>query len=446
MATRKSARQPGKSAKSKKPASRVGAGAKAGPAAAEADEPPIRIAIVGGGCAGLAAAWQLSQAAGIRSARLRKELAPGRQGRVGPRPGRPHPRPRPARLARLLRERVPDDARVLCGGRATEVGARRDRRRATRARLLRGRVLPRAAHRRGRPERRGGVGRMERPSCRLRRGFPATRSIPETNPFTLANYLLRCVDLLKTLMLSVIGPPKEDVPGRPRPERRSGHRRGDRPGLFVRPDPRLRELLIQRIARSVRDGTLTVAAARAPGRHDHRDACCRTSITRRRSSAPRSNLMQALAGQARKELRDFVAIDQKLRWKTEIIDIVMTIAVGLYRDRVLFERARGWMRSTTWTTANGCCKHGATKTAVNSRSSPASTTSCSPTRTATEAAPARCGGRAARRAAHVLHLSRRDVLAHALRDGRCGVRPALQGDAAAGRRRPGTRAAERCLP
>src|SRR5262249_25683583 len=77
------------------------------------------------------------------------------------------------------------------------------------------------------------------------------------------------------------------------------------------------------------------------------------------------NLMQALAGQARKQLRDFVAIDQKLRWKTEIIDIVMTIAVGLYRDRVLFEDKgldaindmdyREWLK-----------KHGATNSALES--------------------------------------------------------------------------------
>ena len=48
--------------------------------------------------------------------------------------------------------------------------------------------------------------------------------------------------------------------------------------------------------------------------------------------------LNALAPGAQRAARDFVAIDQTLRRKTEIIDIVMTIAVGLYRDRVLFER------------------------------------------------------------------------------------------------------------
>jgi uncharacterized protein with NAD-binding domain and iron-sulfur cluster len=39
----------------------------------------------------------------------------------------------------------------------------------------------------------------------------------QSNPFTLANYLLRCFNLLKTLLLSVIGTPKDDVPGELRP-------------------------------------------------------------------------------------------------------------------------------------------------------------------------------------------------------------------------------------
>ena len=68
------------------------------------------------------------------------------------------------------------------------------------------------------------------------------------------------------------------------------------------------------------------------------------------------NLMEAVAGQARKQLRDLVESTRRSAWKTEIIDIVMTIAVGLYRDRVLFDDSgldaindfdyREWLRST----------------------------------------------------------------------------------------------------
>ncbi len=53
------------------------------------------------------------------------------------------------------------------------------------------------------------------------KGLPGDPLDAATNPFTLANYLLRAVDLLKTLILSEIGPPADDVPGKPRPDLRS---------------------------------------------------------------------------------------------------------------------------------------------------------------------------------------------------------------------------------
>jgi hypothetical protein len=78
------------------------------------------------------------------------------------------------------------------------------------------------------------------------------------------------------------------------------------------------------------------------------------------------NVLRAIATQTRKQLRDVVAIDEELRWKTEIIDIVMTIAVGLYRDRVLLGDLgldalndvdyREWLR-----------RHGATNSSLESR-------------------------------------------------------------------------------
>jgi uncharacterized protein with NAD-binding domain and iron-sulfur cluster len=54
-------------------------------------------------------------------------------------------------------------------------------------------------------------------------GLPGTDFDAQTNPFTLSYYLLRTFELLKTLMLSVIGTPKDDIPGRPRPAARSRH-------------------------------------------------------------------------------------------------------------------------------------------------------------------------------------------------------------------------------
>jgi uncharacterized protein with NAD-binding domain and iron-sulfur cluster len=196
------------------------------------------------------------------------------------------------------------------------------------------------------------------------KGLPGDPLDPETNPFTLASYLLRCVDLLKTLMLSVIAEPTADVPGQVRPEGRSAV--DEAVDLDFSLDPaKSPELLIQRIASRVRDGTLTAAAAMLQAitivENMLQDLNHSPQIT---GSA--LNLMKALAGQMRKQLREIVDIDEKLRWKTEIIDIVMTIAVGLYRDRVLLDR-KGLDALNDMDYREWLLKHGATKTAVDSR-------------------------------------------------------------------------------
>ena len=78
------------------------------------------------------------------------------------------------------------------------------------------------------------------------------------------------------------------------------------------------------------------------------------------------HLMEAIAAQSRKLLRDVVAIDPKMRYKTEIIDIVMTIAVGLYRDRVLFDE-KGLDAINDIDYRDWLLQNGATKTSVASQ-------------------------------------------------------------------------------
>jgi hypothetical protein len=196
------------------------------------------------------------------------------------------------------------------------------------------------------------------------KGLPGDPLDPDSNPFTLASYLLRCFDLLKTLMLSVIAEPTENVPGTVRADGRSAVDSAVDLDFSLSPT-KSPEVLIQSIAGKVRDGTLTVAAAMLQA------ITIAESVLQDFNHSPEVvgsvlNLMKALAGQARKQLREFVAIDPKLRWKTEIIDIVMTIAVGLYRDRVLLDRKgldvlnnldyREWLK-----------KHGATNSSLESR-------------------------------------------------------------------------------
>jgi uncharacterized protein with NAD-binding domain and iron-sulfur cluster len=195
-------------------------------------------------------------------------------------------------------------------------------------------------------------------------GLPGDDIDVETNPFTVSNYVLRCIHLLKTLMLSVIAPPEDDVPGKPRPEGRSTL--DEEVDLNFAHDPlRSPELLIQRIAGGVRNATLTAAAAALQivtiienmlQDLNHSPQIVGTAL----------NLLQAMAAQARKELRAFVTIDPDLRWKTEIIDLVITITVGLYRDRVLFDE-RGLDAINDIDYREWLQKHGATKTLLESR-------------------------------------------------------------------------------
>ena len=165
----------------------------------------------------------------------------------------------------------------------------------------------------------------------------------------------------------------------------------------------------------------------APGGDDHRELAASSSTSPSRCPTRILNLMEAVAAQMRKLLRDLTDVDENIRMRTEVIDIVITIAVGLFRDRVLFDD-RGLDAINQFDYREWLRNHGATKTALEvplpdrdlrlrlrlrGRRAP-------------EAASRRRRG-GARGAADVLHLSRRDVLARAVRHGRRRLRTALQG-------------------
>jgi uncharacterized protein with NAD-binding domain and iron-sulfur cluster len=195
------------------------------------------------------------------------------------------------------------------------------------------------------------------------KGLPGEPLDEDSNPFTLASYLLRTFDLLKTLTLSVIRAPNQDPPGQPRPDDRSTSDQILNFGYSINGTASL-QLVIERTAKLLRDGSLTGAAAWLQA-VTILEVWLQDFNFGLAVADSALSLVEVLAAQTRKLLRDFVGIDPDIRTKTEIIDIVLTIAVGLLRDRVPWSDDgldsinqydfRDWLRS-----------HGAMKGSVES--------------------------------------------------------------------------------
>jgi uncharacterized protein with NAD-binding domain and iron-sulfur cluster len=196
--------------------------------------------------------------------------------------------------------------------------------------------------------------------------FPPTEDMPgdplddDHNPFTLVSYLVRAAGLLRTLMLSVMS-----EAGNPDPAR--GKRSGldaalDQGSLeFSKLSPRL---IVDSITRLLRVGALTTAAGLLQA------VLIFETILKNRNSLPGGDLkvlefLDAIAANTRRQLEDVVKIDPRLRRKTELIDLVMTCIVGVLRDDLLAKPngldaidhldAREWLE-----------KHGATRSSLES--------------------------------------------------------------------------------
>lgn len=302
----------------------------------------VRVAIIGGGCAGLTAAWELSKQSGYEVSIFEKSWRLGGKGASGR-----------------------DDAGHICEhGLHVWLGFYENAFRMMRecyAEVQKRKWGPKA-----RPGNKLAHGSMEEAffpephigvaipevlgdgSLDLRKTWniwsshlPPAKGLPGepldagTNPFTVANYILRCLELLKALMLSTIGPADRPQPGEPRPEDRSGFDEAIELDFSFDPARSPRQL-VEWAAKIVRGGLLTTAAGLLQAV---------TTVEMMLQKLDRATddgesilkLLEAVASQSRKLLRDAVAVDPKLRLKTEIIDIVLTIAVGLYRNRVLFD-------------------------------------------------------------------------------------------------------------
>jgi uncharacterized protein with NAD-binding domain and iron-sulfur cluster len=193
-------------------------------------------------------------------------------------------------------------------------------------------------------------------------GLPGTPLDERTDPFSVANYLLRCFGLLKALMLSVIGPVKDGESCNPSRDWRYGATVD--PESKVDGDPSI-AVLIERMTDLLRASSLTGATLLLQA-VTILEAWLRSLNPAPRTADPSVRLMEALAAQTRRLLRDLTKVDAKFQMRADIIDIVMTSGVGLLRDCILFDD-RGLDAINDYDFRDWLRKHGATDTAIESR-------------------------------------------------------------------------------
>jgi uncharacterized protein with NAD-binding domain and iron-sulfur cluster len=195
-------------------------------------------------------------------------------------------------------------------------------------------------------------------------GLPGTPLDDKTNPFTLQAYLVRCLGLSKALIHSVLAPADETPPGQPRPDGRSTL--DETLDLnFSSFDPlESPGVLVERMVALLRAGALTTAAGVLQG------VTILETMLRQRDQAPQFSegvlkFIEALATQARRQLRDLVSIDPETRLKTQVLDLIITIMVGLVRDRVLTD-SRGLDAINDMDCKKWLLQHGAVQESVDS--------------------------------------------------------------------------------
>jgi uncharacterized protein with NAD-binding domain and iron-sulfur cluster len=331
----------------------------------EQTRPDVRVAIVGGGCAGMAAAWQLSKLGGYKvtvyesSSHLGGKCASSRDSQ-----GRIHEHGLHVWLGfyenafRMMRECYAEvEGRgwgpgALPGDKLSH-GSIED---AFFSEPNIGVAIPRKELGDG-GQRQWTIWNDYLPPGQ---GLPGEDFGDRTGPFTVVGYLLRCFELLKTLMYSSIG-----APGEP-----------DLSALSARDAVRLREAialggdfdpgsLIDWTLRMVKVGALTLSSVLS-----HAVALLEILLKEFRDGKSRSefllDLMIAVAEGVRGRLDAVAAIDDTVRRKTEIIDIVIAIAIGVYRDRLILDR-HGFDAINHLDYREWLLSHGAARSAVNSQ-------------------------------------------------------------------------------
>jgi len=320
--------------------------------------PPYRVHIVGGGCAGLSAAWQLSKLEGYEIHVYERSWRLGGKGASGRGPdGRIQEHGLHVWLGfyenafRMMRECY---AEVEKNGWGPKAGAR-----------------DRLAHAcfddAFSPEPQIGVG-IGKSNIWLgylppARGLPGDDLDVGSNPFTLVSYMSRCLLLAKALMQSVIAKPDYGAPQPTRPDGRSALDE-DLDNTASDESGRSPGLIVERMARMLRGGVLVGAAGLLQAVVIFENWMHSVKLNAQTVDTV-LQFADAIAAQTRKLLGSVASTDDDVRRKTEIIDLVITIVVGLYRDKVLFDDRgldaindidyRDWLR-----------KHGATRESLQS--------------------------------------------------------------------------------
>lgn len=336
--------------------------------------PVVRVAIIGGGCAGMAAAWQLQA---LNRQRAADALAPlyeidvyeatwrlgGKGASVRDAHGRIVEHGLHVWLGfyenafRLMRDAYTRAAEQGLGPAAA----------ATTDRLLFDRFDDAFS-----PEPHIGVaGRRADGDWQVWSGFlPPMKGQPgepldaESNPFTWWGYGARALALVKALLHSTWAPANEATAATKGQQRRRSAL-DEAVELDFSWDPvESPAVWVERLTQLTRVGALTGVAGVLQG-VTMLEAWLRESNPQPQLAPRVFRLIEALARQARLQLHDLAGIDETLRRKTAIVDLVLTVIVGLVRDRVIFSRQgldkidhidyREWLAS-----------HGATRAATES--------------------------------------------------------------------------------
>ena len=318
----------------------------------------VKVAIVGGGCAGLATAWQLAKAGGYDVTVYEKSWRLGGKGASG--------RDAEGRILEhglhvwlgfyenafaMMRECYDVVEAKGWGPNALSAGDRLAHGSIEEAFVPEPRMsvaIP--------PSDRSPIWTIWSGDLPPSAGLPGTPLDGASNPFTLQRYLERCFELLKTLYLSTVSPADEHE-----------STQVDQTTLSAAiGTPGSPDAVLDWMARRLRSGAVTLAAVLAQA------VTILEHLIGQLRSEPRGGgdslivLILAVLRQTRKFLADVASLDSVERTRADIVDIVITIAVGLYKDRILFDD-RGFdavndLDYTVWLRS-----HGASEEALHSR-------------------------------------------------------------------------------